>query len=53
MVANKRLSVRKVNGAENPADLFTKYLFAAEMCNHVDFMHMSFENGRSMGVPLI
>ena len=34
-VAKKRLSVRKVNGAENPADLFTKYLSAADMWNNL------------------
>ncbi len=52
-VANKRLSVRKVNGAENPADLFTKYMSATEMWKHVDFMQMASEDGRSMTVPLI
>ena len=52
-VAKKRLSVRKVNGAEIPADLFTKYLSAAEMRKHVDFMQMASEGGRSLTVPMI
>ena len=30
-VAKKRLQVRKVNGPENPAGLFTKYLPNADM----------------------
>ena len=52
-VAKKRLSVRKVNGAENPADLFTKYLSAADMWKHVDFMQIASEGGRFMTAPMI
>ncbi len=52
-VAKKRLSVRKVKGAENPAGLSTKYLSAAEMWKHIDFMQMASEAGRSMTVPMI
>ena len=52
-VAKKRLSVRKVNGAENPADLFTKYLSVADMWKHLDVMQMAPEEGRSMTVPMI
>ena len=52
-VANKRLLVRKVNGAENPADLFTKYLSTADMWKHLQFMQMSSEDGRSAVVPKI
>ena len=44
-VAKKRLSVRKVNGAENPADLFTKYLSSADMWKHMEYMQMTSEEG--------
>ena len=52
-VAKKRLSVRKVNGAENPADLFTKYLFVAGMWKCMEYMQMASEEGRSKVVPMI
>ena len=52
-VAKKRLQVRKVNGAENPADLFTKYLSSADMWKHMRFLQMSSEDGRSDVVPTI
>ena len=52
-VAKKRLQVRKVNGAENPADLFTKYLTNADMWKHMNFLQMSSEDGRSDVVPKI
>ena len=52
-VAKKRLQVRKVNGAENPADLFTKYLTNAYMWKHTNFLQMSSEDGRSDVAPKI
>ena len=52
-VAKKRLSVRKVNGAENPADLFTKYSSSIDMWKHLHFMQMASEEGRSDIVPMI
>ena len=52
-VAKKRLQVRKVNGSENPADLFTKYLSSADMWKHLRFMQISSEDGRSAVVPKI
>ena len=52
-VAKKRLQVRKVNGVENPADLFTKYLTSADMLKHMHFLQMSSEDGRSDVVPKI
>ena len=52
-VAKKRLQVRKVNGAENPADLFTKYVSSADMWKHLRYMQMSSEEGRSDVVPKI
>ena len=44
-VAKKWLQVRKVNGPENPADLFTKYLTNADMWKHMSFLQMSSEDG--------
>ena len=50
-VARKRLQVRKVNGLENPADLFTKFLTAADMWKHLHCLRMSSEEGRTDAVP--
>ena len=52
-VAKKRLQVRKVNGPENPADLFTKHLTNADMWKHMCFLQMSSDEGRSDVVPRI
>ena len=52
-VAAKRLQVRKVLGKENPADLFTKYLPAAEMWAHLERLHIAPESGRSEAAPRI
>ena len=52
-VANKRLQVRKVNGTENPADLFTKFLSSADMWRHLHGMQMASEEGRSDVAPRI
>lgn len=52
-VAKKRLQVRKVNGAEIPADLFTKYLSNADMWKHMGFLQMSSEEGRSQVASMI
>ena len=50
-VKNKRLQVRKVSGKENPADLFTKHLAAAEMWKHLGKLNIDQEEGRSIAVP--
>ena len=50
-VKNKRLQVRKVLGKENPADLFTKHLGAADMWKHLKTLHISAEEGRTTAVP--
>ena len=52
-VARKRLQVRKVNGLENPADLFTKFLTAADMWKHLHCLQMASEEGRTDAVPKI
>jgi hypothetical protein len=52
-VKAKRLQVRKVLGTENPADLFTKHLAAADMWKHLETLMISQEAGRSTAVPAI
>ena len=52
-VKAKKLQVRKVLGTENPADLLTKHLSAADMWKNIDKLHMSPEEGRTKAVPLI
>ena len=52
-VGKKRLQVRRLNGAENPADLFTNCLTNADMWKHMNFLQMSSEDGRSDVVPKI
>ena len=45
------LQVRKVLGTENPADLLTKHLAAADMSKNIEKLHMSPEEGRTEAVP--
>ena len=52
-VKAKKLQVRKVLGTENPADLLTKHLSAADMWKNLDKLHMTPESGRSEAVPKI
>ena len=52
-VKGKKLQVRKVLGTENPADLLTKHLAAADMWKNLERLHMSPEDGRTKAVPLI
>ena len=52
-VKAKKLQVRKVLGTENPADLLTKHLAAADMWRNLEKLHMAPEDGRSKAVPLI
>ena len=52
-VRAKKLLVRKVLGTENPADLLTKHLSAADMWKNIDKLRMSPEEGRTKAVPLI
>ena len=49
----KRLQVRKVLGAENPADLLTKHLSAPDMWKNLEKLGMGPEEGRSGAVPQI
>ena len=49
--AEKRLEYAKVLGAENPADLMTKYLNAEIITRHCKKLETSFEGGRATGAP--
>ena len=52
-VKAKKLRVRKVLGTENPADLLTKHLSAADMHKHLTHMGFAPETGRSTAVPQV
>ena len=52
-VKAKKLQVRKVLGAENPADLMTKHLSAADMWKNIEKLHIRPEEGRTDAVPRI
>ena len=52
-VKAKKLQVRKVLGTENPADLMTKHLSAADMWRNIEKLLMWPEEGRTDAVPRI
>ena len=52
-VKAKKLQIRKVLGTENPADLLTKHLSAADMWRNLEKLHVGPEEGRSKAVPQI
>ena len=52
-VKAKKLQVRKVLGTENPADLLTKHLAAADLWKNLERLNMSPEAGRTGAVPQI
>ena len=52
-VKAKRPQVRKVLGAENPADLLTKSLSAGDMWKNLEKLSMAPEEGRTGAVPQI
>ena len=49
----KRLSVQRVKGTDNPADLGTKRLEFDDIEQHMTFLGFSFQDGRSSVVPAI
>ena len=53
IVNQRRLSVRKVTGIENPADLGTKHLKFEDIVRHLEFLGFTFESGRSKAVLAI
>ena len=53
VVSMKRLSVRKVKGVDNPADLGTKHLKSEDIAKHLKFLGFHFQGGRTTAVPSI
>ena len=53
VLTQKRLSIRKVKGTENPADLGTKHLKLEDTEKHLTFLDFDFQSGRSTAVPAI
>jgi len=52
-VKSKKLQVRKVLGTENPADLLTKHLSAADMWKNLERLSTPAQSGRTGSVPQI
>ena len=53
VLQQKRLSIRKVKGTENPADLGTTHLNFEDTSRHLVFLGFEFQCGRSTAVPAI
>lgn len=53
VVSMKRLSVRKVEGVDHPADLGTKHLNSEDIAKHLEFLGFHFQDGRITAVPSI
>ena len=51
--AEKRLSYYKVLGAENPADLMTKYLSVENIVKHCQCLEIEFPGGRASTAPAL
>ena len=51
VLTQKRLTVRKVKGTDNPADLGTKHLKFDDIEKHLSTVGFSFRRGRSDAVP--
>ena len=53
LVTARRISVKKVKGTDNPADLGTKHLKAEDVQKHLHFLRFIIQEGRSTAVPRI
>ena len=53
LVADKRISMSKVKGTENPADLDIKHLSAEDIEKCVSLINCFYADGRSLAVPSI
>ena len=53
VLSQRRLSIHKVKGTENPADLGTKHLKFEDILKHLSFLGFYFQTGRSNAVPAI
>ena len=45
-LANKDFQLRKVLGADNPADRMTKHFSLGDICKHLEAMNIEFKEGR-------
>ena len=52
-IKEKRLSLEKVPGADNPSDIFTKHLDAATMSRHMTTLGFSDTRGRAHSAPTL
>ena len=50
-VASEDLSISKVKGEHNPADILTKYVNREMLLRHLDAMHVQFEAGMAKECP--
>ena len=50
-IKDKDLTVSKVLGADNPADVLTKYVDRATMDKHLATMGLEYESGRAASAP--
>ena len=50
-VKNKEFELEKILGANNPADLLTKYLDGTVQDKHVTALGLQFENSRAASAP--
>ena len=48
---SKDFVLSKVAGADNPGDIFTKYVDRATLMRHVENLGLSFETGRASSAP--
>ena len=53
LVADKHLTVQKIKGETNPADLGTKHLKLEDMVKHLKFLSCFQKEGRTTVVPSI
>lgn len=51
VLSRKRLSIKKIKGCDNPADLGTKHLKFEDIERHLSTIGFSFQSGRSKAVP--
>ena len=51
-VKNGDISLKKVKGTCNPADLLTKYLDASKIKTYMDTIHLHYQKGRAASTPV-
>ena len=53
-VRSKKVTVRKIDGCDNPADLFTKHLASRDRLRHLmDLFACDYRDGRSKAAPML